>query len=461
MTLPVKATKNAPKPGISAVLGLVDETNYGPSHWTTEAYNNIFEKFNYADANDEQLLEAQEVLFHEYDYMVGRGVVSFIDVDKNADSHPGYPARYIYEKEAEMIAEMGLEEYEHFKVCFEKSDYNPLWYGFLKSETMKREKIDRQDIRLIACAPAQYTRLGATYEMKPNCALKRRTNTKQAQVGWRPIEGGFNRVIKRFDQCTWMMEMDWTRYDGTIPTKVWDAVNQYRIAAIATTPRERKIYAKYRASLSDRMTVLPTGDLVHMTKGNPSGQYSTSVDNCMCQTLLTFYETRDWIIHSTGETPTVKQVFDSHVTVSYGDDRLTGWTDHGDYAYCFPPTKDWLVNYYKTKFGMWVKPENIRIQQERVGLSFCGMTVKEGNNGYVPIFRSPKLLSALATPSREVATLEELEAKVVSLAHLTAWDDTHEARQIRQGLHTLERIDPSFKAPEREAMRMFWEDQRS
>nr|AVM87501.1 ORF1b [Wenling rattails astrovirus 3] len=461
MTLPVKATKNVPKAGISAVLGLVDDTIYGPSHWTTEAYKNIFEKFNYADANDTPLTEAQEVLYHEYDYMVGRGITSFIDVDKNTDSHPGYPGRYLYEKETDLIADLGLEEYHHFKSCFECSASNPLWYGFLKSETMKKEKIEREDIRLIACAPAQYTRLGATYEMSSNNALKRRTKKKQAQIGWRPVEGGFDAAMKRFDACEWMMEMDWTRYDGTLPAKVWDAVNQFRVNALAASPREKALYEKYRRSLSDRATVLATGDIVKMTKGNPSGQYSTSVDNCMCQTLLTFYETRDWIEHVTGETPTVQQVFDSHVTISYGDDRLTGWTKTGDFAHIFPPDREWLVKYYKDMFGMWVKPENIRIQRERIGLSFCGMTVSRGHKGYVPIFRGAKLLSALVTPSGDVNTLEDLEDKVVSLAHLSAWDDSPAAREIRRGLTILTKIDPSFVAPEREAMRMFWEDQRS
>lgn len=71
-----------------------------------------------------------------------------------------------------------------------------------------------------------------------------------------------------------------------------------------------------------------------------------------------------------------------------------------------------VVQMYKEVFGMWVKPEKVKVTTTVKGASFCGFTV--GDN-YQPIPSNPyKLWASLVTPCQKLPDVTALCGKLLS-----------------------------------------------
>lgn len=419
--------------GTEQFLGLKNDTQYVPSYWDDRCYSLALEKYVYGKA---QQLTAEDheyidyALEREYGHTYGSRPIPIVDTEKNLDSHPGFPIKKHHKHEREFFEEEGLAPYYHCMDHLKNDDLEIFWYSFPKNEIMKESKASIGDVRFIQCAPCTYTRVGAAYETMANNSCKERTWTNQCQVGWNPLCGGVNAYLQRFNPCKQFMEMDWTRYDGTIPVEIFQKVSDFRVSMMDLTPDELIVYKNYRKHLINRKTIFTDGSVVEITKGNPSGQFSTSIDNCMFQTCFIQLETRDYH-RSIGIELTPEECYNTTVGMSYGDDRLTGYKDIG-YG-CNAPTEEWLPAYYKEKFGMWVKPENIKVQTTLVGLSFCGFTIHRSmnSNQFIPLYKTDKIYASLSDPANPSADFETLENKINSALILTSFDEGSHASRIR------------------------------
>lgn len=392
--------------------------------------------------------------------MEGCRPLPFPLTEKNVKSTPGWPLKHLYKDEAQLIARHGFESYEHFETTMSN---NFLWYVFLKHEMLKRSKVESNDIRSICCAPPQFTRMGARYEHNMNACAKQRTLHNECQVGWRPFYGGLDQRLRILaDDATHFMELDWTRYDGTIPNELFECVSDFRVHCLEAKPELVRRYRWYRRCLLNRNTILATGDVVTQTKGNPSGQFSTSVDNCMFQTMLVAAMYGEWIFKNVGHYPTLDELRNTYRCISYGDDHLSCVKKRSPYFSYFPMSKTWICEFYKQHFGMWVKPENIIFSTTLEGLSFCGMTITKKNGRYVGVYRAHKIYASLAQPANPAATVEDLEAKCNAAALLLHHSDSPLANRILMAQQRLKELDPTFHPLTDRAKEEMWsgEDHR-
>nr|UVW93787.1 RNA-dependent RNA polymerase [Crow astrovirus] len=391
----------------------------------------MFEKFYYADpCKIEEVYPelwdfATLVTLEEYAYMQDTIILPPQSTDKNVLSTPAFPKFMLYETEEDYMQHEGWKEYNQLwnMDVEELKKEKPLWWTFLKNETLKKKKIKDNDIRMIMCTDPVYTRMGASFEQDQNARMKQHTETHQAQVGWSPFYGGLDRRLKRLQKNKdQFIEMDWTRYDGTIPTELFFHIKMIRwffISQAYKTKENLDRYMWYVENLMNKLVLLPTGEITVIKKGNPSGQISTTTDNNMVNTWLTAFEVAFQYKKKNGRVPTLMEYKENVDSICYGDDRLlavnSGWLEYDTTL---------LPNMYKNIFGMWVKPENIKIQNTLENLSFCGLVFHLTKSGFMGIPNVNKILSTIEFPVRKLPDLLALWGKLTSLRLLCEYADS-------------------------------------
>lgn len=452
-----KPTRTAKQGKIEKSLGMDNDTAYAPTSWSFKAYANIFEKFNYADPvkhDPEAWNIAKELAYLEYAYMRGSKHTPFPLTAKNPDSTPGIPAMFEYDCEKDMVECEGLDCYHHALEELDNGKLDFLWYGFLKNEVIKREKVEKEDIRLICCAPAVYCRIGAYFEQEMNNRMKERCYEREAKVGWSPFGSDFNELMDEMNQNHEFMELDFTRYDGTIPDFVWSEVNNIRLSCYSGD--HKNAYVNYRSNLHHRKMVLATGDMVVIDRGNPSGQYSTSPDNCIAHTLICAYLFTMWWKECSGEYPSIEDLNGFYRLFSYGDDHLSGFNLENKWA-VETPKKDWMILNAKEHLGMWIKPENIKTSKTLVGLTFCGLTIIRKGKRWVGRYKADKIFASIVDPAQKVETLEDMGAKISSALLLTVHDNSHFSREILEIADRFQHLKPDWDRPTVGDLKAIWE----
>ncbi|QCO31425.1 RdRp [Passerine astrovirus 2] len=407
------------------------QDKYDSTTWTIEACTKMFEKFFYAEPLKDIRAEykdiwdfATSVVLKEYGYMDDAQIISPIQTEKNMESTPAFPKFMKYDSEREYIEDVGWNEYMELWNMKPEERRRPLWWTFLKNETLKKEKIQQNDIRMIMCTDPVFTRFGAAFDQHQNQMMKERSETKQAQIGWTPFYGGLDqriRRLKRGKKNPWYLEMDWTRFDGTIPEQVFRHIKEIRWFLHDKkhqTPENRQRYDWYVENLVNKVVLLPTGEVTVVKGGNPSGQISTTTDNNMVNTFLTAFELGYMYKETHGRVPSTQEFYQKVDFLCYGDDRLCCI----DEDFCIYQVKK-VPELYKTIFGMWVKPENIKIQNDPAGLSFCGLKLVNIKGLWYGTPNVDKILSTIENPVRSLPDIESLWGKLVSLRILTQHAD--------------------------------------
>lgn len=403
---------------------------YAPTTWGAPAYAKSFEKFFYAEPSDffkdypDSCAFADRALRIHYSYLADSRVLHITATEKNLDSTTAVPKCINWPTEREYLETNGWAPYiNEFKRIDAGARPHVLWYLFLKKEILKVEKIADADIRQIVCSDPIYARIGACLEQDQNNRMKANTKTSSGQCGWSPFYGGFEDRCKRLSSKEGdFIELDWTRFDGTIPMSLLMHIKKLRWQFMNKEHRKRyrHIYAWYCSNIANRYVCLPSGEITLQTRGNPSGQISTTMDNNLVNYWLQAFE-----YHYMGCDLSKWCDYD---TLVYGDDRLSRHP-------CLPSNYVTRVcDMYREVFGMWVKPEKVKISKTLIGLSFCGFTI---GAHYEPIPSAPyKLLAGLVTPAKDVPDIDSFHGKLLCyqiLAHYL--DDDHPFKDyIRRSL---------------------------
>uniref|UniRef100_A0AAU7E1X4 ORF1b protein n=1 Tax=Hipposideros bat astrovirus TaxID=3141879 RepID=A0AAU7E1X4_9VIRU len=246
---------------------------HAPTVWGPEAYAKSFEKFFYAEPCPNIQNEfprewsfAVSAMYKEYGFLKDTHVVPITATIKNVESTPGYPKFKYWKTEEEYLAERGFGDYvRQVEDIYAGERPDVLWYLFLKKEILKMDKIEESDIRQIVCADPIYARIGAMFEQEQNNRMKQMTRWRHGQCGWSPFEGGFDEVLTRLERGTnQYIELDWTRFDGTIPMEVFRFVKEFRfrmLSKTSQTTRNRELYDWYVSQLCTRYVLLPSGEI--------------------------------------------------------------------------------------------------------------------------------------------------------------------------------------------------------
>lgn len=423
-----------------------EQDEYASTTWTSKAYTKMFEKFFYAtpvdiEANYPELWDfATSVVLDEYSYMANSQIKHPIQTTKNMDSTPAFPKFLKYDTERSYIEDNGWSEYIELWNATDRK--RVLWWTFLKNETLKCKKILDDDIRMIMCTDPVYTRFGAAFDEDQNDKMKERTETHQAQVGWSPFYGGLDQRIKRLEaRGDTYVELDWTRFDGTIPTEVFSHIKNIRwfLHRDSDKTLENKArYDWYVSNLVNKFTLLPSGEVTLIQRGNPSGQISTTTDNNMVNTFLTAFEIAFLYHGQHGKIPTVQEYRENVDSICYGDDRLlsinSSWLDYNPLS---------IPKMYKEIFGMWVKEENVKISTNMEGLSFCGLTLIKVQSHYYGVPNVNKILSTIEFPTHRLPDLQSLWGKLQSLRILTEFSSDEVKEYLALQISRVEEIAAS------------------
>nr|BAX00237.1 ORF1ab [Porcine astrovirus 4] len=383
---------------------------YAPTVWGPEAFAKSFEKFDYAPYCDFEKEYPECTQFADWawrvhhSYLEDSKVIHISATEKNLDSTPAYPKMLDYDTEEDFLDEHGWDPYVSAFSAIDRG-YEPdvLWYCFLKKEILKKKKIEDSDIRQIVCADPIYARIGACFEQHQNHLTKLHTETHSGQCGWSPFNGGFTRLCQRLESKPGVfVELDWTRFDGTIPAPLLKRIKKLRFSMLCTEHQERyqHIYKWYVKNLLNRYVMMPSGEVTKQTRGNPSGQISTTIDNNMVNIWIQAFEFC-WFFGPN------KELWRDYDTIVYGDDRLTR------YPILPENYKERVIDLYKRVFGMWIKPEKVKISETLEGLTFCGFTVGPDRLPYPT--DEEKLYAGLVTPARKLPDATALHGKLLSL----------------------------------------------
>lgn len=385
------------------------------------AYGKIFEKFCARTRSKDLCSDVHNVslekLITEMTPMRGCSIKPFEFTTANAKSNPGYPWREKYSTEEDVRTDYGYAPV--YDMARDRT--RPLWYSFLKREMLKRKKVDDNDIRMILCPPWEFKRIQASFDEQQNEKMKCTTLAQECQVGWCPVRGGLDLRLRALEMGRdRFVTVDYTRYDGTIPIDVFKMVRSIRATMLDLDTDQDDLLKWVNWNLLDKVVLLANGHVVKIAGGNPSGQVSTSIDNCLINTYITAACNATWFKQQKGYTPTVTEMNEWTDQLVYGDDRIGAYKS----SICDPPTKDFCVNFFADYFGMWVKPENVKISRTLIGLEFCGMRVHlcDKTETYVGIYRSEKIKNAIINPAKPAADVEILTAKLASARVLCAYD---------------------------------------
>nr|UIT55508.1 polyprotein [Bovine astrovirus] len=406
------------------LLGLLPpcdpDLSFAPAVWGPQAYTKSFEKFTYAEPSRFWELHPDECAFADkqwrkhYNFLEDTRVMHITATEKNIDSTPGYPKCELHDSERDYLECNGWAPYiREFKRVDSGAQPRVLWYCFLKKEQLKKEKIKDGDIRQIICPDVIYSRIGAALEQHQNNLMKKNTDTSSGQCGWTPFFGGFAEKMRRLDRNK-IIEFDWTRFDGTIPRALLKHIKDLRWEKINKQHRERyrHVHEWYVHNLLTRYVLMPTGEVTIQRRGNPSGQISTTMDNNMVNYWLQAFE---FAFLNKGKD--IETLWNDYDTIVYGDDRLTSSPSVPD---DYVPR---VVAMYKDVFGMWVKPEKVKVTDTIIGASFCGFTV--GKN-YQPVPSNPeKLWASLVTPCQKLPDEFALYGKLLSFKILMHNSEDH------------------------------------
>lgn len=396
-----------------------DEIAYGPTVWGPEAYRKSFQKFTYKEPQQNIELNyprewkfAMRVLRREYDFLVDTQLTDITATSKNSDSTASYPKCLWWKTESEYLKDRGYKDYiQQFDSILNGERPKVLWYLFLKKEIQKLSKIEESDIRQIVCSDPIFARIGCVFEEHQNQLMKNRTKTRMGQCGWSPFSGGFHSRISRLvDKGNkHFVEFDWTRYDGTIPNEVLIAIKKFRYSCLSDHCKSAKLldaYKWYCHNIMHRYVMLPSGEVTIQNRGNPSGQISTTMDNNMCNVFFQAFEYA--FIHPNKTIEELCDMWDKVDSLIYGDDRLSTYPELPDNY------KDIVISMYADIFGMWVKPDKVKVSNTIEGLTFCGFTVVKDKNMYVPVpTETEKLIAGLVKPTKKLPDVLSLYGKLL------------------------------------------------
>nr|AVM87190.1 ORF1ab [Guangxi changeable lizard astrovirus] len=363
--------------------------NYKPSSWCADAFARTLDKHSFAIPSRQIDPTAwSKATQYIWDVLAAAGSYHFeVSPSKPSDTSPGYP--FILPRGTWNPTKGNYyssdQLYDDWPTIFPdvevdvEGGLSPYYYVFLKKEQLTRQKVEDGDIRAIYVQPDPWSRVQARFDQQCNSLLKAKCLELPLAVGFAPF-WHTDAMVRALESPNYYVEKDYKRFDGTIPATLLLLVRLLRWEFLLPqykTEQNWKIYQQCSFSLAYKELIHPTGDVYLVSKGNPSGQMSTSVDNCLVNMFVTAYT--HFVAY--GSLP--------YSLMTYGDDVLQG--------YLVQPDSALESQIIEQTFGMCLK-EDFRIQTTPEGLSFCGFELAYLRGKWVPAYKPNRILANIWRP---------------------------------------------------------------
>nr|AVM87188.1 ORF1ab [Beihai tree frog astrovirus] len=415
---------------------------FAPAEWDERAFSKTLEKHYWhvpSQPIDQAAWQYASNYIQELLQEHGQSdVISWEQVDKPDDTSPGYPLFLEYNTSQDVYSEEPWLCHEVWNDL--KDGYTPYWYVFLKQEQLNKQKIADGDIRAIYVPPDPFSRCQARFDQHLNAKLKENRFLNHIAIGMNPFTETDALVRSMGDPISWA-ERDYKRFDGTIPATVLYEIRYQRWLNLKPhyqTDENWKVYESITHGLVQKQLLHPNGEVHTVLKGNPSGQMSTSIDNCLVNIFVSQYVS--YVCYGKG-------LFS---LMTYGDDSLVG--------YDVVPDPELEEEVFRTTFGMALPAEKVKYQTTPVGLSFCGYYIKRKLGKYVPSYKPDRIIANIWRPVTPRSNdTETLWAQLIS-ATLLLWETDY--REIPYSLlRELYSDSPEFPVPPpRFFNKLFWEE---
>lgn len=200
-----------------------------------------------------------------------------------------------------------------------------IWNSFLKEELRAVQKVLSGDTRQINGCPVDFKICLNRYCLDFNQRFYDSHLKTPSAVGIDPFHGGWNTLYKKLCAHPSGYCADVKRWDSHFPRVIFERVIRFRWESMvqAAAPSMEAHYRRFHnlyENVIKSATVMPWGEVVQTTLGNPSGSPNTVVDNTLGLYMLLAYSYIEKC-KETGVDPE-KSTFDAEITaVLYGDDN--------------------------------------------------------------------------------------------------------------------------------------------
>lgn len=163
---------------------------------------------------------------------------------------------------------------------------------FLKDEMREREKCGPGQARAVFCPDAVAVLIQAMWKKDFDKALISQVGSifqnSAIAVGMSPFFGSFKRLAAKFEPFT-CFEMDMSACDSTMCWRVQKRIALIRSNAMNLDEMSQNVMRDLFFNNCFSRAVLPDGRVASRFTGNPSGQASTTMDDCLFVLFIVIY----------------------------------------------------------------------------------------------------------------------------------------------------------------------------
>lgn len=386
-------------------------------------------------------------------------IVPYDDIKINPDAVPGVVASKWFGLKNKEEAVIQMTEYcELFWEMAHIEEYPWLWKQSGKVELLKISKLEKNDIRGFTIVPFE----GFTYAARLTQSLNEAMcdpsfyQTSPIKHGVRMSRGGFKMLLAelmhRLEDPD-IIEGDCVKWDSGMIDILFEAILQIRyycwdkkgMSSAEWWARMRYMYSQIRESF----ICLTTGQVIQKMFGNPSGQNSTTDDNCIGHLFILC------LIWRIKYDRSLYTDFREKINIAlYADDHLIACES----GIGFSLYEERVAEY--RKYGCDLDKAKDFVSKTFEGHTFLGLTMKFNQmyKCYVPHFSGLKALNTLEKYEKNYS-VDQIFDRAVTILLLVSFDEEM-YRIVRDYLRYLQDQLPTElfhrKIPSLNSCRSFW-----
>ncbi len=274
-------------------------------------------------------------------YMRNSKVRTYDEVKSKLDmsTSSGAPYNILYPTKKELF-ENDPNIDDHFIKDWDLLACDPNWTclctNALKEEMRPTEKIDDNSIRTFTAMACDMTIHGNRLFADMNERMNESWLKTASTVGWSPMKGNWDRLIRKLSVFKNGYALDESQYDSSLRSYMMWGCAKYRWSCLCEADRTpenlQRLKTLYR-NLINTLIITPEGVLVMKTGGNPSGSPNTINDNTL---ILYTFMAYAWLKLHPGGGTNLQEFEDNTAKALTGDDNT--WT-----------VSDWANEFYNAR----------------------------------------------------------------------------------------------------------------